>query len=416
MLLVLALAMNACDDYYSVTVNGDPGITPTVLITPEESITLPAKEAAGEIEIISNMDNSTISFHVPSDAERWCSVTLEGNRISLALEDNPRMIARSTILTIKVFSVTRKIEVVQEAKAAEPIYPIEKVYKFKIPSVENFDISKIYKVMDDKLKVAEICLEYLKNDHIACDYDSVLAILKSKNIHSCVIKSTETSHGDGVIVVNDIEYTDKDCILHLFDGRKVCLKDRLKEYEPLIFESKIYQTKQFDSFNSSSVNTIRFMTTLYPTGDVKIIAIWMKFGRAGVCVDNAGAGGNVDAGVDIKTGRIFNVTLFDEWRETRSITHHPDSGTLLEGVFIENWKQITDEIIQFQKSIPYLKAIGWDIAITPEGPLVVEFNDYWDRTGQLFLGYGWKKEIQDCYKQWKKLEDVGKVSYKMGRL
>lgn len=106
------------------------------------------------------MDNSTISFHVPSDAERWCSVTLEGNRISLALEDNPRMIARSTILTIKVFSVTRKIEVVQEAKAAEPIYPIEKVYKFKIPSVENFDISKIYKVMDDKLKVAEICLEY----------------------------------------------------------------------------------------------------------------------------------------------------------------------------------------------------------------------------------------------------------------
>ncbi len=119
MLLVLALATNACDDYYSVTVNGDPGITPTVLITPEESITLPAKEAAGEIEIISNMDNSTISFHVPSDAERWCSVTLEGNRISLALEDNPRMIARSTIL------------------------------------------------MDDKLKVAEICLEYLKNDHIA---------------------------------------------------------------------------------------------------------------------------------------------------------------------------------------------------------------------------------------------------------
>ena len=114
MLLVLALAMNACDDYYSVTVNGDPGITPTVLITPEESITLPAKEAAGEIEIISNMDNSTISFHVPSDAERWCSVTLEGNRISLALEDNPRMIARSTILTIKVFSVTRKIEVVQD--------------------------------------------------------------------------------------------------------------------------------------------------------------------------------------------------------------------------------------------------------------------------------------------------------------
>ena len=42
MLLVLALAMNACDDYYSVAVAGDPGVTPVVLTTPEESITLPA--------------------------------------------------------------------------------------------------------------------------------------------------------------------------------------------------------------------------------------------------------------------------------------------------------------------------------------------------------------------------------------
>ena len=31
MLLVLALAMNACDDYYSVAVAGDPGVTPVVL-------------------------------------------------------------------------------------------------------------------------------------------------------------------------------------------------------------------------------------------------------------------------------------------------------------------------------------------------------------------------------------------------
>ena len=33
MLLVLALAMNACDDYYSVAVAGDPGVTPVVLTT-----------------------------------------------------------------------------------------------------------------------------------------------------------------------------------------------------------------------------------------------------------------------------------------------------------------------------------------------------------------------------------------------
>ena len=256
----------------------------------------------------------------------------------------------------------------------------------------------------------------IKNDHIAYDYDSVLEILKLKNVHSCVIKGTETSHGDGVLVVDKIEYMETECVLHLFNGEKFYLRNKLKEYEPLIFESKIHQTDQFNSFNSSSVNTVRFMTTLHPLGEAKIIAIWMKFGKPGVCVDNAGAGGNIDAAVDIKTGKIYNVTLFDGWRRTQSITHHPNNKILLEGVLIENWDKITREILQFQKSVPYLKAIGWDIAITPEGPLVVEFNDYWDRTGQLFIKKGWKKEIESCYEEWKYLEREGKVSYKMGRL
>ena len=71
MLLVLALAMNGCDDYYSVAVAGDPGVTPIVLTSPEESITLPAKDATAEVEIVTNMQNSTISIAVPTDAKSW---------------------------------------------------------------------------------------------------------------------------------------------------------------------------------------------------------------------------------------------------------------------------------------------------------------------------------------------------------
>ena len=58
-----------------------------------------------------------------------------------------------------------------------------------------------------------------------------------------------------------------------------------------------------------------------------------------------------------------------------------------------------------------MKAAGWDIAITNDGPVVVEVNDMWDRTGQLFLGRGWRNEIRDCYKAWKSCG----VSYPMYR-
>ena len=253
-----------------------------------------------------------------------------------------------------------------------------------------------------------------ENENIGGDYNSVLNILRAKDVKSCVVKTTESSHGDGVVLINNIDYVGEECILYRYDGEKVDLRALLK-YEPLIFEEAIIQTNQFQQFNQSSINTVRFMTTLYPDGNAYIIAIWMKFGRNGSCVDNAGSGGNVDAAVDVKTGKIYNVTLFDGWRKTKLITHHPDSGTLLEGVVIENWEKITADIISFQKAMPFNKAIGWDIAITETGPVVVEMNDNWEATGQLFIGRGWKKEIRDCYFAWEKLVDIGLVSYHSGR-
>lgn len=130
----------------------------------------------------------------------------------------------------------------------------------------------------------------------------------------------------------------------------------LKHGDELIVESLIKQTKQFNSFNKTSVNTVRFMTTLYPDGEAKVIATWMKFGRLGTFVDNAGSGGNIDACVDVETGRINKVVEFKGFRKTKSITVHPDSGIQLEGTIIENWKEIKSKVIEFQKSFPFVKA------------------------------------------------------------
>ena len=144
------------------------------------------------------------------------------------------------------------------------------------------------------------------------------------------------------------------------------------------------------------------MTTLYPDGTARVIATWMKFGRVGKCVDNAGSGGNVDAAVDVETGRIYNVVQFDGWRKTKEIESHPDSGTQLNGVYIDNWQSIKEEVIKFQQAFPYCKAPGWDIAITDNGPVVIEVNDFWDRTGQYFIRRGWRNEIRECYMAWQK--------------
>jgi len=241
----------------------------------------------------------------------------------------------------------------------------------------------------------------IESDEIANNLSDVCRILKAKNVTECVIKTAETSHGDNVYVVNHFDYEGNNCKLTLFNNKTIQLSELLGQ-DPIIFESIVRQTAQFESFNASSVNTIRFMTVLYPDNKARLAGIWMKFGRAGRCVDNAGSGGNVDACVDMTEGEIKYVTEFNGWRNVKAITHHPDTGTLLEGVKIEKWNDIVEQVLHFQECFPYCKAAGWDIAITDEGPVVIEVNDFWDCTGQYFIRRGWRNEIRECYMAWKK--------------
>lgn len=273
--------------------------------------------------------------------------------------------------------------------------------KLKLPK------AKLYCYYDPEIKT-------LKNDSIGYDLNSVLTILKNKNIDKCVIKATEKSHGEGVYAVSKIEYDEYDAILILVNGKTIKLSQVLIQ-DPLIFESYIEQTQQFKKFNESSINTVRMMTVLLPNHNAKVIASFIKIGRQGAFVDNAGAGGNVDVGVDVKTGKLYNSMQFNGFRNIKLVNNHPDNNESLNGIQIENWQNICKKVIDFQLSIPFIKAIGWDIAITNEGPLVIEINDFWDTTGQLFINKGWRYEIRDCYLKWKKHNAEISVSYPFER-
>ena len=238
------------------------------------------------------------------------------------------------------------------------------------------------------------------NENVARNRQQVLQMLGQSGLNSFIVKTTESSHGDNVWVIKDMERQGDDALLTRFDNRQVRLSELLGE-EPLIFESLIKQSRQFGELNATSVNTIRFMTTLMPDGTAKVIAAFFKIGRAGKCVDNAGSGGNVDAGIDIETGQLINPIIFNTHRNTKPAEFHPDSGVSLKNFKIENWEAIKRKVEEFQQRLTFVKAAGWDIAITDNGPKVIEVNDMWDRIGQMFIGRGWKKEIETCYLAWK---------------
>ena len=246
---------------------------------------------------------------------------------------------------------------------------------------------------------------------VSSSVTGICSILHSRGVQSCVVKTTESSHGDNVHVVTAIDYKESEALLHLHNGKVMKMSEMLAD-EPLIFESLVTQTDQMAALNASSVNTVRFMTTLYPDGEARIIATFIKIGRAGKCVDNAGGGGNVDACIDTASGTLQYAIQYDGWRNITDIDHHPDSCNPVNGVQIHDWENVKTQVMRFQQALPFIKAAGWDIAITDDGAVVIEVNDFWDRTGQYFIRRGWREEIRDCYLAWQK---TGKT-YGMGRL
>ncbi len=136
----------------------------------------------------------------------------------------------------------------------------------------------------------------------------------------------------------------------------------------------INQHKEINKIHSKSVNTIRIISLVTLEGDIEIICSFMRFGVGNSPVDNASSGGFF-VGVNLNDGTLKSSGLYMLEYGGGNIYEHPDSGFKLEGFKIPYFKEACEEVINAVKIIPD-RFIGWDVAITQSGPIIVEAN--WD--------------------------------------
>ena len=119
-----------------------------------------------------------------------------------------------------------------------------------------------------------------------------------------------------------------------------------------------------------SLNTIKITILQTPKGPVIVTAI-IRFGNQTV-VDNVHSGG-MAAGVNIESGQIETPAMDKHFRQ---YTHHPLTKEPITGVTIPEWEAIKHLAIQASLISPQLRYTSWDIALTNEGPIMIEGN--WD--------------------------------------
>jgi len=136
--------------------------------------------------------------------------------------------------------------------------------------------------------------------------------------------------------------------------------------EGYVFEEQLKQEKELARFNPDTVNTIRVLTFKN-----KVIAATIRFGGKGAFVDNTAKGG-VAVSLDIETGNLceFGMREYD----LTHYTEHPDTGIKFKGAKCSQWPEVKQCVEKCLKYIPYYNSVGFDVATTDEGPVIIEIN------------------------------------------
>jgi Sugar-transfer associated ATP-grasp len=95
------------------------------------------------------------------------------------------------------------------------------------------------------------------------------------------------------------------------------------------------------------------------------------------------------APIDIETGRL-GLWVGDNFATSHvHMTHHPVTGAVIEGRVIQNWPALMKIACDVHKACRHRIVVGWDIALTPNGPAVLEGNSNFDVMFlQRVLGHG----------------------------
>jgi hypothetical protein len=219
------------------------------------------------------------------------------------------------------------------------------------------------------------------------------ALLEELRPESLVIKPVGGIMGHGVMVLTELQYANGDISAVSNEGRVLGFDEiaakldtppdvhyRMRTYEldlpGYVLQARLKQHPFLDGIAPFTLNTIRVVTLLDLDQKVHVHFSILRIGRRGSSADNWDRGG-ISVALDPGCGVLGRGVLKPKYGSQR-VEVHPDTGTRFSGLQMPFWKEVLDLCTRAARVTPNLRSVGWDIALTPEGPVIVEGNPDWD--------------------------------------
>ena len=242
-------------------------------------------------------------------------------------------------------------------------------------------------IFENKIQFAQRFDKYFGRAWIATEnmsFDMILTFIENKK--KIIYKPIGNAQGKGIEVFDNLN-----------DRKQIYSKIKEKN-EKAILEEWICQHEDLTKVYDKAINCLRIITFRHK-GNLKFLAGGVTWGN-GKKIANACASGIVSP-VNFKNGKLEKPAADFSGNVYRC---HPLTGENLVGITLPYWNEIQVMLREATKEIPQVAYVGWDIAITPDGPIIIEGNTtpgyrYYQIPAHMEKKRGNRKIYEECLKE-----------------
>ena len=227
--------------------------------------------------------------------------------------------------------------------------------------VQLLNKPQFYHYIENKIEFNQLFKDFIHRDWIdmnAASKEDFYAFMEHQD--TIISKPTDLYCGIGVEKLHKSDFPTLEA-----------LYDHIKESGNQLVEECIQQHKDVSAIYPHSVNTYRIVT-VNQDGTPHVVYAFIRIGNGGKFVDNINNGG-MAAPVDVETG-IITHPGYDKDKICYDV--HPETLTPIVGYQLPFWKESIQMCLDAAKVLPQVGYVGWDIAVSEDGPQLIEGNQF----------------------------------------
>ena len=150
------------------------------------------------------------------------------------------------------------------------------------------------------------------------------------------------------------------------------LYEHLKNEGSGLIEDCLEQHESINEIYPHSINTLRIVTVIGRDSKPHVVYAFIRIGNGGRFVDNINSGG-MAAPIRLADG-VIEYAAFD--KDSNYYDVHPMTECKIVGRQIPYWEESLAMCEKAAFRVDGLGYVGWDIAVTPTGPVLIEGNHF----------------------------------------